>query len=85
MAHVHIMPALTFSAFGHRWRVRRLANEPLPTTDAVESFVTGLYFESDTAKPRFLPMQSALLPADSSLAEVPFEQWRTLLGWAEEL
>ncbi len=78
------MTALTFSAFGHRWRVRRLTNETLPDTRSLERCVTGLYFESDTATARFLPLPSALR-AERSLAEVPFEQWRELLGCADEV
>lgn len=80
----HPMSSLTFSAFGHRWRVQRLRNEPVPGAD-VESLETGLYFESDTAAARFLPVGSALLPAEGSLADVPFEQWRELLGWSQEI
>lgn len=81
------MTALTFSAFGHRWRVCRLANEPLPTPPfrTATSSVTGLFFESDTASSRFLPLQSALLPAQGNLGDVPLEQWKELLGWAAEL
>lgn len=78
------MSALTFSAFGHRWRVQRLTNEPLPSTRELVSSVTGLYFESDTAPSRFLPLQQTLL-ADRALKEVPIEQWQELLGWADEL
>lgn len=78
------MSALTFSAFGHRWRVRRLTNERLPSTPAAEPVVTGLYFESDTAAARFLPLPSALR-AERSLADVPFDHWRELLNCADEL
>ncbi len=78
------MTALIFSAFGHRWRVRRLRDEAMPNTSSAEPFVTGLYFESDTAPARFLPLPLAIR-AEGSLAEVPFEQWRDLLGCADEV
>lgn len=79
------MPALTFSAFGHRWRVRRLHNEPLSATRRTESPVTGLYFESDTAASRFLPFETNLLPPDVDLEAFVPEQLQQFLGWAHEL
>ncbi len=80
------MGSLTFSAHGFRWRVLSLSDEVIPSpTFSTSVPVTGLYFESDTADPRFLSLNAELLPSESQLAELPMEELARLVRRARRL
>ncbi len=80
------MASLNFSAHGFRWRVRTLADEAMPSVGPPRAtHVTGLYFESDDADPRFLAYNADLLPNESQLAALPMEELAQLLSWAKNV
>ncbi len=80
------MAFLTFSAHGFRWRVRSLSDEVIPSPMFTTSApVTGLYFESDDADPRFLSLNAELLPSERQLEALPMEELARLGSWAKSL
>ncbi len=80
------MATLTFSAHGFRWRVRTLTDEAMPSVRSPQAtLVTGLYFESDDADPRFLAFNAELLPSERQLAALPMEELAQLLSWAKSV
>lgn len=80
------MASLTFSAHGFRWRVQSVRDEAIPSPKFASSTrVTGLYFESDNADPRFLSLNAELLPSESQLEALPMEELARLVSWARSL
>ncbi len=76
---------LTFSAGGCRWRLRKICGETLPFPGGERALVTGLLFESDNDRPRFLPLNEEVMPSDEEFSRSSVDDLARYLGWATVL